>query len=335
MGLYSAAHVEPKGAGDARPTAVQIVRDERLEDKLKGKVMVITGATSGIGLETARALSTTGATLYLPVRDLKKGETVLGPILEAGRVSLVEMDVASFASVRAAAADILSASKHQVNVLINNAGVMGLQDLQITDDGREKIFATNYLGHFLLFQLLKSALLASSEPDFNSRVVNVSSSGHRARGLNESDNYDFQKGGYEHGLAYCNSKLAQVYMSNEIDRRYGKRGLHAFSLHPGNINTDIARNLGSEFVAQIMANEYVVKVLKSSEQGAATTVIAAIGRDWEGTGGRYLEDCEEAKRGEDDGEIFGAGYVSHTYNPQEESRLWGDSLKILSITDSD
>jgi NAD(P)-dependent dehydrogenase (short-subunit alcohol dehydrogenase family) len=129
---YTAAHANPQGAGDARPTALQIVRDEGLEGKLTGKVMVITGATSGIGLETARALAATGATLFLPVRDMEKAKNVLSGILDPGRVSLVAMDIASFASIRSAAATILTESNNQVNILVNNAGVMEIEDLRLT-----------------------------------------------------------------------------------------------------------------------------------------------------------------------------------------------------------
>jgi len=332
MGAYTAAHANPQGAGDARPTVLQIVRDEGVEGKLGGKVIVITGANSGIGLETARALSATGATLFLTARNLKMAETALAGIVEAGRVSLVEMDNNSFACIRAAATTILKKSNNQVNILINNAGVMGIPDLKLTEDGQEVHFATNYLSEFLLFQLLKLALLASATPDFHSRVVNVSSSAHRAGSLPESDNYNFEKGGYNHGLAYANSKVASTYLANEIDRRYGSIGLHATSLQPGCIGTNISRHLGPEFVQRILANEYIVKILKSPEQGAATTVLAAIGKEWENKGGKYLEDCEEAQRGKDDNDAFGVGYVSQTYDPKNEERLWKDSLKIVGIS---
>jgi NAD(P)-dependent dehydrogenase (short-subunit alcohol dehydrogenase family) len=330
---YTAAHANPQGAGDARPTALQIVRDEGLEGKLTGKVMVITGATSGIGLETARALAATGATLFLPVRDMEKAKNVLSGILDPGRVSLVAMDIASFASIRSAAATILTESNNQVNILVNNAGIMGIEDLRLTEDGHEIHFTTNHLGHFLLFQLLKPALLASSTPDFHSRVVIVASSAHRSCNLSASDNYYFQKGGYNFGLAYANSKLANVYMANELDRRYGQKGLHATSLHPGAINTDLPRHLGPEWVQKLLSDENIVRTLKSTEQGAATTVLAAIGKQWEDRGGRYLEDCEEARRGEDDNEVFGVGYVRQTYDPETEARLWKDSLKIVGIDD--
>jgi hypothetical protein len=120
-------------------------------------------------------------------------------------------------------------------------------------------------------------------------------------------------------------------LANKIERDYGAQGLHATSLHPGAINTDISRNMPPEFLQGLMTNAYILKILKSTEQGAATTVWAAVGKEWENQGGKYLEDVREAERGEDDGQIFGVGWVKQTYNPQEEDRLWGDSLKIVGL----
>ncbi|KAK9789510.1 putative Short-chain dehydrogenase/reductase-like protein [Seiridium cardinale] len=333
MSLYAAAHANPQGPGDARPTATQIVRDAGLEGKLTGKVIVITGATSGIGFETARALSTTGATLFLTVRDIKKAKAILGELLERGQTLLIEMDNTSLASVRTAAAIILAKSNGQVNELINNAGIMGITDLRLTEDGHEIHFATHHISHFLLFQLLKTALIASSTSEFPSRVVNVTSSAHRVCPLPESENYDFQKGGYTFLLAYARSKLATVYMANEIERRYGHKGLHATSVQPGGVRTNITRHIGSEVIEKMLGEEKLGLLLKSPEQGAATTVIAAVGKEWANKGGRYLEDCREAERGEDDHDALGIGYVQHTYDPVNESRLWKDSLRMVGVDD--
>ena len=173
MNRYAVAHAHPEGSGDARPTALQIIHDKNLEGKLAGKVIVITGSSSGIGIETARALSATGATLILTVRDLKKAEVALASILEPSRVSLAQMDNASFASVRSAATTIPAKANNQINILVNNAGVMGMEELTFTEDGHEMQFATNHLSHFLLFKFLKPALLASSTAEFNSRIVMV------------------------------------------------------------------------------------------------------------------------------------------------------------------
>ncbi|KAJ5119417.1 short-chain dehydrogenase [Penicillium atrosanguineum] len=328
---YADAHQDPQGAGDARPTALQIIKDEGVEGKLAGKVIVILGGTSGIGIETARALSATGATLLLTARNLEKANKTLAGILEPGRVSLVPLDLDSFKSIRAGAQQILSTSKGQINLLINSAGVMGVPERTLTEDGIESQFSSNYLGFFLLFQLLKQALLASVTPDFSSRVVIVASSAHRAGTLPASDDYSFERTRYSPEAAYNKSKLAALYQANMIEHEYGGQGLHATSLHPGAINTEISRNLSKEVLEAIMSNPYVLKVLKSSEQGAATTVWAAVSKEWEKKGGRYLEDCEEAERGEDDGQTFGVGWVKQTYNFKEESRLWEDSLRLVRL----
>jgi NAD(P)-dependent dehydrogenase (short-subunit alcohol dehydrogenase family) len=334
MSLYAATYANPQGAGDARPTALQIIQDENVGGKLTGKVIVITGTSSGIGIETARALSATGATLFLTARDLDKAKTALAGILETPRVTLLEMDLTSFDSIREAAKTILSKSNGQVNILINNAGVMAVPDLQLTKDGHEMQFGTNHLSHFLLFQLLKQALLDSSTPDFHSRVVNVSSSGHRFHGLNESDNYNFEKGEYNPWTSYGQSKTANIYMANEIDRRYNSQGLHATSLQPGAIlNTSLAKYMDPAMVAAFKADPVKMRRVMSPEQGAATTVLAAVSKDWENKGGKYLVNCAEAVRGEDDGNMESSTYVNYTYDPEKEARLWKDSLRIVGLTD--
>ena len=161
MGRYTAAHVSPKGAGDARPTALQIVKDNDVEGKLTDKVIVVTGTSAGIGIETARALSATGATLFLTARNAKTAEAALEGILEPGRVSLVELDNTSFRSVKAAAKTILKQSNNKVNILVTNAGIMGVPERTLTEDGHEVHFQTNHLSHFLLFHLLLSSALCS------------------------------------------------------------------------------------------------------------------------------------------------------------------------------
>jgi NAD(P)-dependent dehydrogenase (short-subunit alcohol dehydrogenase family) len=332
MSRYAAVHATPQGPGDARPTALQVVGDEAMEAKLKGKVIVITGVSSGIGIETVRALSVTGATLYLTARNLVKAKDALAGFFEPDRMELVEMDQGSLHSVRSAAQAILSKTQ-KVNILINNAGIMAVPELQYTKDGFELQFGTNYLSHFLFFQLLKPALLAASTPDFQSRVVVVSSTAHRVHGINDSDNYNFEKGGYSPWVAYGQSKTATIYMANEIERRYGSRGLHAMSLHPGGINTGISRHMSRDELEGYSKDENLWKTMKSPEQGAATTVWAAIGRELEGKGGKYLLDCAEAERGPDNGDFRSPTYCSHTYDEEAEGRLWKDSLRLVDLHD--
>ncbi|KAF6805082.1 putative short-chain dehydrogenase [Colletotrichum musicola] len=332
MSRYAEAHVSPKGPGDARPTALQIIRDEGLENKLRDKVIVITGVSSGIGIETVRALAATGATLILTARDVSKAESALADMLDASRMRIVQMDNASLASVRSAAAAILEETS-KVNVLINNAGVMFIQTRELTEDGYEMQFATNHLAHFLLFNLLKPALLAASTPEFPSRVVNVSSGGHRVAGINETGNYNHEAGGYDPALSYGQSKTANIYMANEIDRRYGGKGIHATSLHPGIINTPLARHMPQAQIDAIVSAEGFRTVMKSPEQGAATTVWAAVGAEWAHRGGRFLSGCAETVEGERS-DLFNEGiHAPHAYDPEKEARLWRDSLKMVGLKD--
>ncbi|KAH6897445.1 hypothetical protein B0T10DRAFT_535950 [Thelonectria olida] len=330
MSQYLASHENPEGPGDSRPTALQIVKDSGMEGKLVGKIAVITGVSSGLGVETVRALETTGVNFFLTARDVAKAKTALSDIWKDDRMELVEMDQSSLQSVRAAAKSIL-AKTDKVNLLINNAGVMAVPSLELTQDGFESHWVTNHLSHFLFFELLKSALLKATSPEFQSRVVMLSAAAHRISRIGASDDYAFQKSEYEPWVAYARSKTANIYMANEIERRYGSLGLHATSLHPGIIGTGIARFIPEEVVTKM--TQELGLTFKSLEQGAATTLWAAIGKEWEGRGGVYLNDCAEAERGEDDGVVSKGSYVTHTYDAKEEARLWKDSLKLVGMLD--
>ena len=329
---YAEAHKSLQGPGDSRPTALDIVRDEGLEGKLQDKVFLITGCSSGIGIETARALSATGAKLFLGVRDTAKGESALSEVLEPGRVELLKMDLNSLDSVRAAAQSFLETSK-TLNILVNNAGIMATPQ-GTTADGFESQFGTNHLAHFLLFQLLKPTLLASSTPEFNSRVVNVASSGHRAGGVLFGD-YGFKQTAYSPWAAYGQSKTANIYMANEIERRYGARGLHGLSLHPGGIMSGLQKHVPDSIKEKWKNDPDAVRSIKSAEQGAATSVLAALSKEWEGKGGRYLEDCAESPPAPEDRKPTDIGYVPHAYNEKGEKQLWVDSLRMVGLEDNE
>jgi NAD(P)-dependent dehydrogenase (short-subunit alcohol dehydrogenase family) len=330
MSRYAEVHKNPQGPGDARPNAIQIIEDEGVKGKLEGKVIVITGCSSGIGIETARALSLTGARLYLTARDLNKGRTALEGILEHGRVELIEMDNLSFESVRKAAAEVLSKTNNQVNLLVANAGIMALPSLEYTVDGHEKQFGVNHLAHFLFFQLLKPALLASASPELSSRVVMLSSSGHNMAGINESDNYNYQKGEYSDIPAYGQSKTANIYMSNAIERKYGSKGLHSTSVHPGVIHTGLSQHMDPDILAAMGTEPDLGLSMKSVEQGAATTVWAAIGKEWENKGGQFLSDVNTTTLTNTD-KFWKMGHAAWAYDAEKENRLWEDSLKIVGV----
>jgi NAD(P)-dependent dehydrogenase (short-subunit alcohol dehydrogenase family) len=198
-------------------------------------------------------------------------------------------------------------------------------------DGFETQFGTNYLAHFLPFTLLKDTLLLSSTTDFNSRAVILSSVAHRFAEP-DFDNLNMD-GAYDSGIAYGRSKTCNLWTANEIERRYGAKGLHAFSVHQGGIATDLMRHLSEEEKGPILKDEYLMKVFKSPEQGAATTVWGAVSKDLEGKGGRYLEDCQIARAwGPDDG-FWGPGYATWAYGEVKEGRLWKKSSELVGLED--
>ncbi|KAF1824723.1 NAD(P)-binding protein [Dissoconium aciculare CBS 342.82] len=330
MSRYAEAHANPQGPGDARPTALQIIEDEGVGGKLSDKVIVITGTSSGIGIETVRALSATGARLFLTARNLAKAKEALSGIFDPVRMELVEMNQESLHSVRLAADSILSKTD-KIHILVNNAGIMAVPTLQLTQDGHELHFGTNHLSHFLFFELLKPALLAAASPDFHSRVVVVSSTAHLRNGINASDDYNFEKSEYSPWGGYAKSKTANIYMANELERRYGSQGLHGISLHPGGIMTPLAKHLpAAELVSSGDGGE-LYKEFKSPEQGAATTVWAAVGKQLEGRGGIYLAECAEAEPSKDEQSQFGSGYAKHAFDQESEGRLWKDSLRLVGL----
>ncbi|KAI4087759.1 MAG: hypothetical protein LQ344_006578 [Seirophora lacunosa] len=330
---YASAYAKPSGPGDARPTALDIVKDEGLEGKLSDKVVLITGCSSGIGIETARAMAATGAKVFCTARDMKKGEAALADILKPGQVELVKMDLNSLDSVRTAAKEILSKTQ-TLNILINNAGIMAVPDLVKTADGFESQFGTNHLSHFLLFSLLKPTLLASSSPQFNSRVVNLSSSGHRA-GPVQIGNYNFERGNYSPYAAYGSSKTANIYMANEIERRYASQGLHGLSVMPGGIRSGLQEHVPDSVKASWDYDTEIKNYMKSPAQGATTSVFAALSSEWEGKGGRYMEDCVASPPLAPGAGATAAGYAPHAYNVKDAQKLWADSCKMVGVADDE
>ncbi|KAI1349455.1 short chain dehydrogenase [Xylaria sp. FL0043] len=328
MSRYADSHKTPSGPGDARPTALQIIKDEGLEGNIKDKVFLVTGASSGLGIETGRALAKTGATVFLTVRSLEKGRAACESFLEPGRVELLELDTSEMSSVRTAAANFLKKSP-TLNVLVCNAGVMLIPTREENSEGWEMHLATNYLGHFLLFDLLKDALLKASTPEFNSRLVNVSSSGHHTSEI-VFDDFQLKKpGAYMPWKAYGQSKLAQIYMANYVDRNFGPRGLHALSLMPGGIMTGLQKHVPADVRQGWDSTPEIQNFLKSTEQGAATTVVAAVSKEWEGKGGKYLEDCRVATA-EPLVETI-SGVKPYAYDEANENRLWELTRQTLGL----
>jgi NAD(P)-dependent dehydrogenase (short-subunit alcohol dehydrogenase family) len=331
------------------PTALSIIETENLTHALPDKVILITGCSSGLGAATARALSKTNATLFLAVRDIPKARHVLADLLPAsdsspastptspststsqGQIHLLNMDLASLTSIRHAVTTFLTRST-KLNILINNGGVMATPQGQ-TEDGFETQFGTNHLGHFLLFQLLAPILLKSATPDFHSRVVGVTSSAHRKSGI-RFDDLNFESGGYDPALAYAQSKTANIYMMNEIERRFGRRGLHGLSVHPGLIFTGLQRFV-DDGVMEEWRKPGMKAYLKTEEQGAATVVVAAVGREWEGKGGVYLEDCRESGPAGEGFRTVDPGYTMHIWDRESAERLWEVSRRLVGLPEID
>jgi NAD(P)-dependent dehydrogenase (short-subunit alcohol dehydrogenase family) len=324
---YVAIHENPQGPGDARPTAQQIIRDENLEDKLSGKVILITGCSSGLGVETARALFTTGATLFLTARNLKKATDALGDLAVSDRVHLLKLDLNSLASVRHCAGEFLSKSE-ALNILIANAGVMATPESR-TVDGFETQIGTNHLAHFLLFELLKSALLRSTTSDFASRVVILSSVAHRMAKVDFSNLT--LSGSYDPWIAYGQSKTAGLWTANEIERRYGERGIHAWSIQPGGVATDLMQHLPEEARSGWKQDDVLSKIFKNPQQGAATSTWAAISKSLEGRGGKYLEDCQVIGAWTAENGQWGPGYAAWAYDEEKAKKLWAISLDLVGL----
>ncbi|KAJ4359212.1 hypothetical protein N0V95_002378 [Ascochyta clinopodiicola] len=344
MSRYAEAHkvVNLRGPGDARPTALQIIEDEGLVGKLSDKVFLITGVSSGIGIETMRALHTTGAHVYGTVRNLNKGKEVVDAILSenhpsGGKITLIEMELDSLASVRRGAADFLSQSNNTLHLLLTNAGIMATPYSK-TKDGFESQFGTNHLSHFLLFQLVKPALLSSATPSYPSRVVSVSSVGHTLGRPNFGD-YNYEHTSYDAWAAYGQSKTANIWLANTIDARFGPQNLHATSVHPGLITSS---NLGAHLAPEqreMFLDPEVQRTAKSAAQGAATQVWAAVGAEWKERGGRHLAGVAEAvsneEKAKEEGIFYMAndGYGEWAYDGEGAERLWRESFEMVGLVE--
>jgi NAD(P)-dependent dehydrogenase (short-subunit alcohol dehydrogenase family) len=295
-------------------TAAEVV--EGLD--LSGRVCLITGVSSGLGVETARVLAGAGATVVGTARDLEKARAALA----GAEVELAELELDSLASVRRFARWF--DERHPVlHALVNNAGVMACP-FGRTQDGFELQFGTNHLGHFLLTGLLVPKLLAGAP----SRVVCVSSRGHRLAAV-DLDDPNFERTEYSPWLAYGRSKSANVLHAIELDRRLAARGVRANAVHPGGIRTELGRHLTPEAIQEMVrrAGARGTITFKDVAHGAATQVWAAVSPELEGIGGRYLEDVRIGlpSRGEDDP----AGYDAHAVDPAIARRLWTLSEKLV------
>ena len=288
---------------------------------LSEKRMIVTGASSGIGVETARALAGAGAEVTLAVRDTDAGERTAAGITRTtgnSRLHVAPLDLADQGSVAA----FVASWEGPLHVLVNNAGIMMLPELTLSPEGWEMQFATNHVGHFALALGLHDALAAAD----GARIVSVSSSGHGASPVVFED-IDFERRGYDSSLAYGQSKTANALFAVGVTRRWASEGILSNSLMPGGIWTNLQRHWDPEELARIKNSE-VGRAAKTPEQGAATSVLLAASPLVEGVGGLYFEDCNEA-------EVVPAiidgvhGVRDYALDPAAADRLWDESLRLL------
>jgi NAD(P)-dependent dehydrogenase (short-subunit alcohol dehydrogenase family) len=291
---------------------------------LSGRRALVTGASGGLGAETARALASCGAAVTLTARNLEKGEAVAerirhstgSPNIDVGELELLSPD-----SVRAFAKAWL-ADHDELNILVNNAGVMACP-LERNTPGWEMQFATNHLGHFLLTCLLAPALKAGAP----TRIVNLSSGGHRLGNVNfEDPNYENRP--YDKFGAYGQSKTANVLFTVELTRRLAGQGVTANAVHPGVIMTELARHMQQQDLEELGKHAPPGGLkFKPVEAGAATSVWAATSPDLEGKSGLYLEDCQIGLPAEGSGGA--GGFAAYAIDPEAAKKLWTLSEDLI------
>jgi NAD(P)-dependent dehydrogenase (short-subunit alcohol dehydrogenase family) len=293
---------------------------------LSGLSAIVTGAATGIGVETVRALAEQGADVVIAARKPDLAAAAIADIEKTakGRVSFEMLDLSDFASIRAFAARW---GTRPLNILVNNAAVMACP-LDHTKDGLEMQIGTNHFGHFLLSVLLAPALVAGAKASGRtSRLVSLSSIGHVRSDIRWDDPH-FRQGDYDKWAAYGQAKTANALFAVGFDKRFRDQGVRANAVMPGGIMTPLQRHLPIEeqrAMGWLDADDRPVTGFKTTEQGASTSVWAAVGDELEGVGGLYLEDCAQAVPWSKD--TPRAGVMPHALNPESAERLWALSVE--------
>lgn len=283
---------------------------------MTGKTVVVTGANSGIGRETARALAGAGAKVVITARDSERGAAAQADIRRTtgnDAVDLVVFDLGDLGSVRKHAALMLG-ELERIDVLVNNAGVV-LSDRRETVDGFEATFAINHLGPFLLTNLLLERIKQSAP----ARIVNVSSTAHKGarKGLDFDDLQS--KKGYRDMDVYSKTKLANIYFTNELARRLQATGVTANSVHPGTVATGFARDGDAKGVLAFGV-KLIGPFILTPEKGARTSIYVASSPDVEGVSGKYFIKCRERPTSK------------VAQDPQAAQRLWAISDELVGLS---
>jgi len=302
---------------------------------LHGKRILVTGASAGLGVETARSLAAHGAHVVGAARDLTKAKGATEQVRKdaaanGGGFELVELDLATLNSVRACA-DRLLTKGEPFDVIIANAGVMATP-FGHTADGFETQFGTNHLGHFVLVNRIASLLHAGG------RVINLSSSGHRFSNV-DLDDPNFERTPYDPWVAYGRSKTANILLAVAFDQRHRERGVRAAAVHPGGIQTELGRHLDvgqlqgmvDQMNTQLAAEGKPPFQFKTIPQGAATSVWAGVVAPADEIGGRYCENCHVGHIVPDHVTIsaISEGVRGYALDPNNAEALWKKSEQLV------
>lgn len=301
---------------------------------LRGKRILVTGVSAGLGIETARSLAAHGAAVVGAARDLSKAEPATAPVRKdaatgGGNFELVALDLASLAGVRACAEGLLRKGD-AFDVVIANAGVMATP-FGRTADGFETQFGTNHLGHFLLVNRIAPLIRPGG------RLINLSSAGHRFANV-DLDDPNFDRTPYEPFVAYGRSKTANILFAVAFDQRHRESGIRAAAVHPGAIRTELGRHMDADqtqalidrITREVAANESSFQ-WKTVPQGAATSVWAGVVAPADEIGGRYCENCHVGQIVPDDVPIgLGAeGVRGYALDPANAEALWRKSEELV------
>ncbi|GAA2804376.1 SDR family NAD(P)-dependent oxidoreductase [Kribbella solani] len=285
---------------------------------LTGKLAIVTGGYSGLGLETTKALAKAGAHVVVPARRPEVAREAVGELAEVDELDLGDLD-----SVQAFA-DRFLASGRSIDILIDNAAIMACPETRV-GPGWEAQFATNHLGHFALVNRLWPALTANG----GGRVVSVSSTGHRRSDI-RWDDLEFRLG-YEKWQAYGQAKTANVLFAVQLDALGKDSGVRAYALHPGGILTPLQRHLPKQEMVDLgwidADGNLLSPHFKTPEQGAATQVWAATSPRLDEVGGVFLEDCDVAEVSTDDA----PGVRPYAIDPTSAERLWTVSAQLTGV----
>jgi NAD(P)-dependent dehydrogenase (short-subunit alcohol dehydrogenase family) len=302
---------------------------------LRGKRILVTGVSAGLGVETARSLAAHGANVVGAARDLAKAQAATAGVRDAaaaggGSLNLVELDLSNLKSVRSCAERLL-AKGEPFDLVIANAGVMATP-FSFTSDRFEMQFGTNHLGHFVLVNRIAPLLRSGG------RLINLSSAGHRFSNV-DLDDPNFEKTPYDPFVAYGRSKTANILFAVAFDRRHRARGIRAAAVHPGVIQTELGRFIGAERIGGMIKqmNEQLAAEgkgpfqWKTIPQGAATSVWAGVVADAEEIGGRYCENCHVGQIVPANITISGVseGVRAYALDPKNAEALWKKSEQMV------